>query len=217
MAWLGLSSFESKIHGVRPVCFLGFLETNWHDAGRLVGTRRATSVSIVMLPFLDEVICMWLLLTCRFSWSLTKRIFYPTCFPYSLSFSRLNDIQSVVTVRFSSILWYADSDENGQARRDPLNTEAKTRIPTYTFSYHSAGGSSKGRVAAPTRAHDFPWYGMNHGFQASESFCSARARVCQLASFSTVLYLVITDERWDNGDIYLHVLARFMFVAPSCS
>ncbi len=40
-------------------------------------------------------------------------------FPYSLSFSRLNDIQSVVTVLFSSILWYADSDENGFSRDRP--------------------------------------------------------------------------------------------------
>lgn len=147
-----------------------------------------------MLPFLDEVICMWLLLTCRFPWSLTKADFLSDAFRTVFLFRDLtifNPLWPYSSAQSSGMLIVMKMGfrGTGQARRDPLNTEAKTRIPTYTFSYHSAGGSSKGRVAAPTRAHDFPRYGMNHGFQASESFCSARARVCQLASFSsTVLY-----------------------------
>lgn len=154
-----------------PYAFSRSWKRNWHDVGRLLGLERATSVSIVMLPSLDEAICMWLLLACRFSWSLNEGSFSIRRIPYSLFFLGISrvSIRYATYILSSSILWCADNDENGvsregaemkigwwdgrQARLGGTHWTPKRKSASQLIrsAIHSAGGSSKGRVAAPIR------------------------------------------------------------------
>lgn len=120
---------------------------------RLLGLRRATfSKNFHASNSLDEAICViLLLLTCRFSWSFNEGGFSITTLSVKTFLTYFNPVVKYSPAQSSGVLimtkkwsfarqcWDEQNRMMGRtidlARRDPLNTEPKTRITTYKFNY----------------------------------------------------------------------------------